>query len=422
MRPSKLLLIQVFFSLLISPVSFAVDSEWKEEVDESIAELTDIIEKQNELLESYRSGSRKIFFSGNARYGLTAREGENSSMEGILRFHPYWKVSNYMLCKADTQFALLGNKTDVFLFFAMCGFVLNDYMNLKIGKFLTPFGYYQEFTHVEWMIKFPDEPLPIADDILVPTSTLGAALKGVIPLGSSWKLDYSLYGGNGGRLATGSDNPQDAGLVYFDNYADNNENKSVGAHLTLIPHYSTRIGYSYYTAQVGESGTEYSKIHARIQGVDLGFKITDKSIGGQYEIRGEWVSSKVDDASYLNQPVFDNTRDGWVVWTSYRPTIAGNRFWKNAEFLVRYDALDMPDGGPLNDMDRWTFAFDYWLESSVVIKAAYETYNIYLNDYTWASSGTTLIHGIPGQQREFINENQDTLTREAYLIQLAVGY
>lgn len=397
--------------------------KWKREIEQALDEMDAAIEENAEKIDTYRHGTRKVVLSGNARFGLTAREGEISSWEGILRFHPYWKLSDFMMCKADTQFALLGNVTDVFLFFANCGIIVDDYLTFKVGKFLAPFGYYQENIHVEWMIKFPDEPLPLGDDIIVPTSILGLLMKGVIPIGYDFKIRYELYTGNGGRLDIGENDPLDTGLVRYDNYSDNNQNKSVGGHVGIAPWPTTRIGASFYNSTVGDDNTAYAGVAVNVKGADFGYKDTSTNINGQFEFRAEWLEAKVDDVSYRGEPIFDNTRSGVFSFVSYRPSLVENNFWKNLEVLYRYDTLDMPTDGPLKDMERHTFCLDYWLMSSVVIKTAIEQYKIFHDpDEVGTSATFRLLHGVPGQQTAVVKESGDYTERKAYLVQLAVGF
>lgn len=66
----------------------------------------------------------------------------------------------------------------------------NTYITVVTGRFLTPFGIFNERLHPIWIKNFTDAPLIYG---LSANSSMGAMLRGGIPLGSAVNLNYSTY-------------------------------------------------------------------------------------------------------------------------------------------------------------------------------------------------------------------------------------
>ena len=87
-----------------------------------------------------------------------------------------------------------GYTTTFNLTFAQLDYVMTDYLTLSAGEMLLPLGTYSE-RGAGWLNKIPNDPL--ARDLL-PSTGVGAQLRGAVPLGESGRiLNYSVYGVNG---------------------------------------------------------------------------------------------------------------------------------------------------------------------------------------------------------------------------------
>jgi hypothetical protein len=101
---------------------------------------------------------------------------------------------------------------------------------------------------------------------------------------------------------------------------------------------------------------------------------------GVIDFKAQWVWSNID--LYTVDPTtgltrlpagLSNDRNGGYVQFAYRPTKVNNKILKNLEPVVRYDMLNQGNTPIGFDERRWTFGMDYWVNSSTVFKAAYET-------------------------------------------------
>ena len=190
--------------------SVTADGTAKAQSDE-IAELRDEVAKVKEVAASNAPGNTKFLLTGYAFGGFETRKGENSTFNAGFSPILLWKISDKLFFEGELELGLNDAATDVNLEYAHLTYLLNDYMTIGIGKFLTPFSQFPARLHPAWINKLPDFPLAFNEDEgLVGFSQVGAHISGVVPLGPT-KVLYDIYASNGPRLNT--DNPDGAGLA-----------------------------------------------------------------------------------------------------------------------------------------------------------------------------------------------------------------
>lgn len=329
------------------------------------------------LATTAQPGTTRPLLTGWADVGYADRKGENSTFSASFNPILLWKLNDRLFFEGELEFELEGSETEVSLEYANLSYIANDYLTLKGGRFLSPFGTFAERLHPGWINKLPDAPLPFGHGGLAPTSELGVQASGGFPVGPT-KFNYAVYVSNGPRLNTGEDEPEEAGLLHFDNNTDVNNNKAVGTRIGFLPIPELELGYSFQYARVREGGGVNAYLHA----VDLGYVRDCDWLKGTIDVRGQWVWSQVGDVTYdadgslgFGPLMFDNRRDGGYAQLAYRPSKFSNQFIQKLEGVCRWDMINNPGGAPAEtgfDEDRWTFGLNYWLGSSTVIKAAYQ--------------------------------------------------
>lgn len=351
----------------------------KEEVDQTIADIEKDIKNNREKISDLTLGTTKFLITGYTFAGFTDRKRENSSFNAGFNPILLWKISDRIFVESELELGLTtedgASSTEVNLEYADINYLLNDYVTLRGGRFLTPFGQFPERLHPAWINKLPDFPLVFNEDEgLVPFSTLGFELRGAFPIKST-KFNYAVYAGNGPALKT--EDPEGAGKLDFDNFTDNNRNKAAGGRIGFLPLPELEIGYSIQAAEVG--GSDLNGVGVLLQGVDVSYMKESDALRGVLDLRAEWVWSDVDDVTYDPDsslgfgPVrFNNERNGGYLQVAYRPTKFGG--WVgNLEGVCRYDRLDAPTGAPGSfDEQRLTFGLNYWFGPSAVLKTAYQ--------------------------------------------------
>ena len=343
-----------------------------------IDELRQELARLKEIVASTAPGTTKFLLTGYAFGGFETGVSKPSTFNAGFSPIFLWKISDKLFFEGELELGLSDQQTDVNLEYAHLTYLLNDYITIGVGKFLTPFGQFPERLHPAWINKLPDFPLAFNEDEgLVPFSQVGAQLRGAIPIGPT-KLLYSAYVSNGPRLNT--DNPDAAGSLEFDNFTDNDHNKAVGGRIGFLPIPELEVGYSILYEQVHANGASPNRADVLLQGVDASYAHDIELLKGGIDLRVEWVWSHVSKLTYdptgslgFGPLTFDNERNGGYVQLGYRPYKIKLPIIEKLEGVFRYDMVDEPNKAPgAFDEQRWTFGLNYWLNQSTVIKAAYE--------------------------------------------------
>ena len=346
------------------------------------------------LATTAQPGTTKQLLTGWAAAGFEDRKGENSTFTATFDPILLWKLSDRLFFEGELEFGLNRNpdtgagETQVNLEYANLSYIANDYLTLKAGRFLAPFGTFADRLHPGWINKLPDQPLAVGEDSISPWSELGVQASGGFPAGPT-KFNYAVYVSNGPRLDT--TDPDMAGSLQFDNNVDINNNKAVGTRIGFLPIPELELGYSFQYAKVGAD----VNASAWLQAVDLGYVRDSTRLKGVIDVRAQWMWSQVSDVTYDTGSgpfTFNNRRNGGYVQFAYRPSKVSNQFLQNLEGVCRWDMINNPGGAPAAtayDEHRLTFGLNYWLGSSTVVKAAYQ-----FGDRTTPGQGSENINAI----------------------------
>lgn len=313
-------------------------------------------------------------------------EGEKESSYVGSAFAPIFlfKHSDRLMFEAELEFVLENNELEVGLEYADVMYVLNKNMTVRAGKFLLPFGTFMERLHPAWINRLPTRPLGFGHDGIAPSSGIGIELRGAFDLGGP-KLNYSVYSTNGPRLKDGSEEPEEAGMLLFQNFEDNNNSKAFGGRLGILPFAdsSTEFGFSAYSTNgVGETDSEYEDVGAFLYAIDFSFVKQVPEIKGFIDVKGQYNNSNIDDATFIEthedgdeeEYTFDNKSNSFYAQLSYRPTMANSDFLKKLEVVGRFSNFNAPEGAEWEEQsEQYAFGLNYWLTWRSVIKVAYQT-------------------------------------------------
>tara|TARA_R110002074_G_scaffold6495_4_gene29518 strand:+ start:553 stop:1740 length:1188 start_codon:yes stop_codon:yes gene_type:complete len=345
-------------------------------------EVDSIVSKQ------YKPSKTQFMVRGYGHTGFDSMNtnGKKESSYVGSAFAPIFlfKHSDRLMFEAELEFVLGGNELEVGLEYANVMYVLNKSMTVRAGKFLLPFGTFMERLHPAWINKLPTKPLGFGHDGIAPSSGIGLELRGAFNLGKS-TLNYSVYTTNGARLKDGSIEPEEAGMLLFQNYTDNNTSKAFGGRLGLLPFAdsSTEIGVSAYSTNgVGTTGSTYENVGAFLYAIDFAFTKQIPAVKGFIDIKGQYNNSDISDATYTEldqnnvpQPyTFNNVSNSFYTQLSYRPTMATSDFLKKIEFVGRYSNMNTPEGSEWEEQSvQYAYGINYWLTWRSVVKVAYQT-------------------------------------------------
>jgi len=331
-------------------------------------------------------GRTSILIAGYADTYFKSIEGEDSTF-GV-KFAPIFlvKPADNLLFEAEVEFELEDGVTETNLEYAQLLWVANDHLTIGAGKFLNPMNYYAERLHPSWIYKLPGAPLPFGHDgSLLAGTQLGVQARGGLAIGNT-RLGYAAYISNGPSLVIvdeeedgheaseevemeSDDHDLRNGSLDFNNFSDRNDNLAVGGRIGFAPFPGLEVGYGLELAEVSPSGSEFNNIDALSQSVDFNYRLSSESLRGVIDTRAQFVWVEIDNPGI--EPLdFKNDSSGGYIQVAYRPLNVENDIIRNLEGVCRFDWIDLPGNEP--DTQRTTFGLNYWLNSSTVLKGAFE--------------------------------------------------
>ena len=321
-------------------------------------------------------GTTKFHIAGFGTGTFEARNGSVSNFSATFNPIFLWELTPKLLFESRLEIEPSGSGTNLELEYAELTYLLNDYMTLGAGEFLTPSNVFVERFEALWIDKLPDRPLAVYDGIL-PERSFGLQVRGGIPLGPT-RANYAVYVSNGPNL--NAFNRSRAGTLEFNNFSDNNDDKAFGGRIGFLPFPGVEVGYGFETARPGTQGSSFADVHSFLQSVDLNVTRDSDLLKGRIDLHAQYAWSHVDEAVYdpngafgFGPLSFASERDGGYAQIAYRPTKLGGDFVRNLELVFRWDHLSRaPSGLGVSQEGRWTLGLDYWLSPGTVVKAAYE--------------------------------------------------
>ena len=324
-----------------------------------------------------RLGDTKLLIAGDMNAGYVNQDHGDNTFFAESSPMLLWQLNERLFFEGGLDFDLSGpeldgegSQTDVSIGAAYLSYLVNNHALAGLGYFPLPFTQYHNHFDAPWINKLPTDPLAYGDNGLAPDAGLGAFATGAFACHhSGW--NYALWATNGPALMTEGDN---AGMLSFDNYEDTNNGKAVGGRLGYLPIPWLEVGASFQYAQVAPKDmTEH--VYSRLFGVDWNYVQVLDAIKGRLTVRGGWIWSDVSAATYTalpGSPRFSNNSNGGYAELAYRPTKVAEKWYRDFEFVGRYDRLDIPSHVPSGGTEnQWTGGIDYWITPRTVVKAAY---------------------------------------------------
>jgi len=322
---------------------------------------------------------------GHAGFSSFSSDGETESSFQGGTFAPIFlfKHSDKIMFEAELEFEIEDDEVAIGFEYANFNYIMNDYVTLRGGKFLLPFGTFMERLHPSWINRLSSTPLGYGHDGIAPSTGIGFELRGAAQVGSG-KINYSLYTTNGPTLNTGVEDQEEAGILLFENSEDNNTNKAIGGRLGILPfsNSSVEVGLSFYSGKVGDKDVaSYENVKANLFAYDFSFVKQLNGVKGIVDVKAQYNQSNVDDATYIEDDgagpeeyTFDNSSNSYYTQVSYRPTMSGSDFIKNLEFVWRYSELNTPEDAEWAEESTQTaFGVNYWMSWRSVFKFTYQT-------------------------------------------------
>jgi hypothetical protein len=286
-----------------------------------------------------------------------------------------------------------GASTTFDMSFAQLDFMFNNYVTFVAGDMLLPLGTYTE-RGAGWLNKIPDDPLPRG---VLPTSGIGAQLRGAIPLDQSGQhVTYAAYLANGPGSVSGAGTAivrDPGGNPVLDAYGNTMPNLDLGSNVGFdsngnsignlhgAPAGGGRIGWFYpwkphYDLELGASGmvSQWDTAGSLLWSA----AVADAAlhVSPYFELKGEYIYS-------WEQTSDSGTPTPWGWWIQAGYKLAGLNLElpiiNNLELVGRYDVTHDGFGTKL---DRWTVGYVYYFSNTLLFQGDYEF--LHSNDPTQA--------------------------------------
>ena len=150
----------------------------------------------------------KLHMAGYANVDAIAGSDRQEDGFTAARFAPifHFQFSDRVLFEGELEIETNADgETEIAAEYATIDLMLNDYMALVAGKFLSPIGQFRQNVHPSWINKLPTAPVGFGHGGAAPLSDLGVQLRGGIPLSGSMRANYALFTSNGPTLVVDAD-------------------------------------------------------------------------------------------------------------------------------------------------------------------------------------------------------------------------
>lgn len=356
---------------------------------------------------------------GNSRFLIrgysdaTFMSNDEETTFGNARFVPLflYKQSEKLFFEGELEFGMEDGEIELAVEYANFYYSLSPNVNFRAGKILIPFGIFFDRLHPSWINRLPTNPLGYGHDGLLPTSDIGAEIRGASYLGGM-KFNYSVYVTNGPRIEDGEEEAEEVGMIVHEPDEDNNNNKAIGGRIGLFPlrDQSLELGFSAQSAKLGNRDSELEDIGALLYAFDWTYVRKVSFLSGVIDLKGQVNFINLDDQVYTIEEdsvtetySFENKSNSSFFQLGYRPTF-GNQLVRNLELVGRYSTLNAPEGAPWeSENTQLTLGLNYWIDWRTAIKLAYQMDSV--------SGG----HGENGEEPEALDVN-------TFFIQWTLGF
>ena len=351
----------------------------QENTESNIKQLSSEVDSLKEIS---KSGKSKFLLRGYGHAGFEFVDDQSNFAGGSFAPIFVYKQSDKLLFESELEFELEDGQLVIGLEYANISYLLSKSITLRLGKILLPFGIWGDRLHPAWINKFSSSPLGVGHGGILPTSDIGIELRGGAYLGNS-KINYAFYVVNGPRVNEGDDEPEEAGLLHYDNTPDNNNDKTIGWRLGFLPlsNSSLEIGFSGMYGKVGARGSEYSDVSSLLYAFDVTYIQNLPFISSVLDFKGQYSGVNTDEAEFFDTEdpdnieayTFDNQSTTYFAQLSLRPAMVQNKFFRNLEFSARYPKIDTPEEALWETkLDQWELGLNYWLDWRTVFKFTYK--------------------------------------------------
>ncbi|WP_374964474.1 porin [Spongiibacter tropicus] len=343
-----------------------------EDTESKIANLESQIAALREDVKSNNLDTlSKLHMAGYANVDAIAGSDRQEDGFTAARFAPifHFQFSDRVLFEGEFEAETDENgESEIAVEYANINLILNDYMALVAGKFLSPIGQFRQNVHPSWINKLPTAPVGFGHGGAAPLSDLGVQLRGGIPLSGSMRANYALFTSNGPTLVV----DEGDGEVKLEAEAASSNadgNFVYGGRVGFLPVPALELGLSGALGKIGVAGGhDVSDLAAgepdrdyTVLGADAIYNLDT------LQLRGEFIQQTV--GSEANSAVAGGAVTEELEYTAWYAQAAYRVPDTKWEGVARIGDLDTPNDDA--NRSQWSVGVNYLFANNVIIKAAY---------------------------------------------------
>lgn len=342
-----------------------------EDTESKIANLESQIAALREDVKSNNLDTlSKLHLSGYSTVDFIAGSDRQEDGFTAARFAPifHFQFSDRVLFEGELEIETDANgETEIVTEYANINLILNDYMALVAGKFLSPIGQFRQNIHPAWINKLPTAPVGFGHGGAAPLSDLGVQLRGGIPLSGSMRANYALFTSNGPTLVVdGATGELELETEAATSNADGNF--VYGGRVGFLPVPALELGLSGALGKVGVGQDAVSNLAAgepdrdyTVLGADAVYNLD------ALQLRGEFIQQTV--GSEAGSTIAGGAATGELDFTAWYAQAAYRVPDTKWEGVARIGDLDTPNADA--NRSQWSVGVNYLFANNVIIKAAY---------------------------------------------------
>ena len=345
-----------------------------EDTESKIANLESQIAALREDVKSNNLDTlSKLHMAGYANVDAIAGSDRQEDGFTAARFAPifHFQFSDRVLFEGELEIETNADgETEIATEYATIDLVLNDYMALVAGKFLSPIGQFRQNIHPSWINKLPTAPVGFGHGGAAPLSDLGVQLRGGIPLSGSMRANYALFTSNGPTLLVDGHGDEVELEMETEAASSNADGNFVyGGRIGFLPVPALELGLSGALGKVGVAeGHAVSELAAgepdrdyTVLGADAVYNLDT------LQLRGEFIQQTV--GSEAGSTIADGEVTGELDFTAWYAQAAYRLPDTKWEGVARIGDLDTPNAD--GNRSQWSVGVNYLFANNVIIKAAY---------------------------------------------------
>ena len=373
MKRNRLIPLSLVVSALASGATLA---------DENSQSKIDSLESRLNSLQKQVDGNNldslsKLHLAGYSNVDFIA--GSDNQEDGFTnaRFAPifHFQFSDRVLFESELEIETDKNgETEVVVEYSTIDLILNDYVALVAGKFLSPIGQFRQNVHPSWINKLPTAPVGFGHGGAAPLSDLGLQLRGGIPLSGSMRANYATYVSNGPTLLVDGHGDDVEMEMETEAAASNADGNMVyGGRFGFLPIPAIEVGISGAIGKIGVAeGHDVSELAPGEPDRDYTVIGADAIYNwSNLQLRGEFIQQSV--GSESGSTIADGAAAGDLDFTTWYVQAAYRLPETKWEGVVRYGDLDTPNADA--NRSQWSAGINYLFANNVIVKAAYTVDN-----------------------------------------------